>query len=152
MSYVEQNWTTGDIITSAKLNHIEEGVEGINMSYEKTTWQLGDTITAEKLNNIEDGIASGGSSDFSIAEVTVIGDAGATDFYQPVFAYLENDSLVIPTSTQEDNSHTYIVPLYKGSSMGYTYDTIVATSGSISVDGYDFTITGNCSITIRPTE
>ena len=28
------------------------------MAYEKTTWQSGDVVTSEKLNNIENGIAS----------------------------------------------------------------------------------------------
>lgn len=31
------------------------------MSYEKQTWQSGDVITAAKMNHIEDGIAGGGS-------------------------------------------------------------------------------------------
>lgn len=31
------------------------------MSYEKHTWTSGETVTAAKLNNLEDGVASGGS-------------------------------------------------------------------------------------------
>lgn len=30
------------------------------MAYEKNTWQSGDVVTSAKLNNIENGIASGG--------------------------------------------------------------------------------------------
>lgn len=26
MSYTQQNWQTGDVITAAKLNHMEEGI------------------------------------------------------------------------------------------------------------------------------
>ena len=31
------------------------------MAYEKQTWQTGDTVTAAKLNHMEDGIAGGGT-------------------------------------------------------------------------------------------
>ena len=34
------------------------------MAYEKQTWQSGDVITAAKMNHIEDGIASGGGGIF----------------------------------------------------------------------------------------
>ena len=30
MAYVEQTWTTGDIITAEKLNHIESGIDGVD--------------------------------------------------------------------------------------------------------------------------
>ena len=30
MSYTKQTWQTGDIITAEKLNHIEDGIEGLN--------------------------------------------------------------------------------------------------------------------------
>lgn len=30
MSYTKQNWQTGDKITAEKLNHMEDGIEGLN--------------------------------------------------------------------------------------------------------------------------
>lgn len=41
------------------------------MAYEKQTWETGDTITAAKLNHMEDGIGAGGSGyDIVFHEVT----------------------------------------------------------------------------------
>ena len=58
MTYEKTEWKDGDIITAEKLNHIETGVEEINMSYEKNKWNDGDIITAEKLNHLEDGVGN----------------------------------------------------------------------------------------------
>ena len=36
------------------------------MSYEKQTWQTGDVVTSAKLNHMEDGIAGGGSGALAV--------------------------------------------------------------------------------------
>lgn len=60
MSYTPNEWVTGNIITAQKLNHIEQGVDGMSTeSYVPTEWVTGDVITAEKLNHIEQGIVNG---------------------------------------------------------------------------------------------
>ena len=41
------------------------------MAYVKNTWAKGDIITAAKLNHMEDGIAAGGSGEFATYHVTV---------------------------------------------------------------------------------
>lgn len=40
------------------------------MSYEKQTWQTGDTVTSAKLNHMEDGIAAGGSGGGLLVTIT----------------------------------------------------------------------------------
>ena len=60
MSYTPTNWKKGDIITSARLNNIEDGVSEVSNEYTPTNWQNGDVITADKLNNIEQGIVDVG--------------------------------------------------------------------------------------------
>lgn len=40
------------------------------MAYEKQTWTTGEVITQEKLNHMEDGIANAGGSDISFFRVT----------------------------------------------------------------------------------
>ena len=50
------------------------------MAYEKNTWNAGDVITSEKLNHIEDGIVNaGGASMMSVtyAELLAMRNVGA---------------------------------------------------------------------------
>ncbi len=46
------------------------------MSYTPTTWATGDTITAAKLNNIEDGIANAGGGWDAIIRLTHAENSG----------------------------------------------------------------------------
>jgi hypothetical protein len=55
MSYLQNEWSDGDAVTSAKLNNLESGVTAVG--YEPTTWKAGDVVTAEKLNHLEQGVA-----------------------------------------------------------------------------------------------
>ena len=51
------------------------------MSYEKQTWQTGDTVTSAKLNHMEDGIAAGGGGGGgSVMKVTYTYDEGTDAF------------------------------------------------------------------------
>ena len=159
MSYVEQNWATGDIITSAKLNHIEEGLGDINVSYDKTTWQTGDVITAEKLNHMEDGIEAGGSSDFTTCKVTLT--AGANGIFSDYLVFIDADEgmLVGPGVTTEEHSKVFDAVLYKGEAINaifsdgdgnyYESDDLTVT-GNITWTASDTaTITGDCTITVK---
>lgn len=164
MSYEKQTWASGDTISGAKLNHIEEGVEGINMSYEKTTWQSGDTITAEKLNNIEDGIA--GAGDFTMATVTF-------DLTPPVgvtFVEINSQTAIAYPTDGSDYYNSYgtsgvtereillyqgeatikITEVYDANYANYIYDGAPTVTGDATVeedDGeYYFTVTGDCTI------
>lgn len=47
------------------------------MSYEPTNWKSGDVVTAAKLNKLEQGVASGGSSGGGVLVVNVTEDDGA---------------------------------------------------------------------------
>ena len=51
------------------------------MSYTKQTWQTGDTITAAKLNHMEDGIAAGGGgADLIIKDIDGVWTASGLSF------------------------------------------------------------------------
>lgn len=97
------------------------------------------------------GGGGGGSSDFSTAQVTIIGDEGVTGFYTPFMPMLTPDGLNCVGVYQEESEATYSVLLYKGSvsfSVGYSI-SVVSTSGAIELDDYAI-VTGDCSITVRP--
>lgn len=56
MAYEKQIWQSGDVITAAKMNHIEDGIAA--SGYESTVWSTGDVITAAKMNKIEEALAN----------------------------------------------------------------------------------------------
>lgn len=94
MSYVKQTWQTGDVVTSAKLNHMEDGIAagggsgggGVLVVTATATEEDGNTV--QTLNNtwqeIHDAILSNGAvlrfsadgmeSVYQFAEVSDFGD------------------------------------------------------------------------------
>lgn len=48
------------------------------MSYEPTTWKDGDLVTSAKLNKLEQGVANGGSNEMVLLHVTDNGDGTST--------------------------------------------------------------------------
>ena len=58
------------------------------MSYEKQTWTTGDVITAEKLNHLEDGIESGGMMIVTITGNDTDGYTSDKTFAEIEAAYL----------------------------------------------------------------
>ena len=178
MSYTPQTWENGDIITAAKLNNIESGVQSVSNSYTPTTWVNGDIITAVKLNNIEQGIANagGGSSDLTTAEVTVrftftaLGDAMTDVSARGIAPVITNNSIssVYESSTFDlpagATSKDVVVsmPLYKnqlitssfeGWGIGnYTLDfgNMPTATGNATIDLNNVTaiITGDCTLNI----
>lgn len=165
MSYEKNTWNKGDVITSAKLNHMEDGVEGINMSYEKITWQTGDTITAEKLNNIEDGIAGAGGGSFVPCTVTITIE-GDIERYLGFSQFIDDEGVLNGVHVVEGNYSTENIEgaLNTGT---YSYDlllvpdkaiifftsadaSLVSTEGAITYDSEqkEYLVSGDCTVTI----
>lgn len=92
---------------------------------------------------------SGGSSDFSTAEVTITQQNfnPSVGMYWPL-ATIISDKLIAGSYEQLTATETHTVVLYKGACETILGD-VVATSGDIVVDEDGLaTITGDCTITI----
>lgn len=90
---------------------------------------------------------SGGSSDFSTAEVTIVGsDMLTLPIIQEANPEQESPAFLM-VARQEIGSGTYNVPLYKGGLL-VTLPLNVTVSGDIQDVGMGYFITGDCSITI----
>lgn len=99
--------------------------------------------------NVEGG---GGSSDFSTAEVQIIGSTPSVVevFSGGTFVYIENDELMAGENYIEVG--TYTVVLYKGSMVFITQVEPSSTTGAISEftpvgKSVQATITGDCTMT-----
>lgn len=67
------------------------------MAYSKQTWQSGDTITAAKLNHMEDGIAGAGLETFEVnfsVDVDTLAVSADKTFAQMCEAYNANKNVV----------------------------------------------------------
>lgn len=101
------------------------------MAYEKQTWTTGEVITAEKLNHMEDGIAgAGGGSSIEPLEITITHDDDAGTFtanktyeelYNEWIVALNGNTTVDLNKINAPCVITYI-DVYDG---GQTTDTIV---------------------------
>lgn len=150
MAYGPTVWNCDDELSAEKLNKLEEGVAQIMSDYVPTQWSCDDVITAEKLNKLEQAVAEaseGGSSDFSTAEVTIVGGGlvvlpmtQEADPSQGAPAYLM-------AMEQLFESGTYSVPLYKGGLL-VNLPSGATVSGNIQNVGRGYFITGDCTITI----
>lgn len=148
-----RNWSSGDIVTAANLSSIERGVSEVAEEYTPTTWANGNTVTAAGLNNIEQGIvnAGSGSSDFSIAEVTIVNNInGHVNLEMPVCFDGEPEATAMSMFSPEPNSTTTVnVIMYKGAAtlsgaQFFEVEGDFLYSGDID----DGLITGNGTITI----
>lgn len=52
MTYVKNTWTNGDVITAAKLNNIEDGVEAISLPDIDPTTDAGKVLTIGSDGNL----------------------------------------------------------------------------------------------------
>ena len=89
------------------------------MSYSKQTWQTGDVVTSAKLNHMEDGIAAAGGGgvlvvNVSVTEVDIDTVYTCDKTAGEMFAFLENGSLIFKINRGGDitygtlvNSHYY---------------------------------------------
>lgn len=114
---------------------------------------LYDIAIAKKLSG--SGGGGGGSSDFSTAEVTLVGKDGsvAGDVYLST-ALEESPAASVPrVNFIANESHTYNAILYKGSAAAFVANPAAHTIESITGDAQELSpgvivITGDCSITI----
>lgn len=122
----------------------------------------GENITVEALSVTENGTYSeegkayspvtvnvaGGSSDFSTAEVTIVGSSAGTVEYEYSIPVVEAESpiyLMTPIASDDDQKIT--VPLHKGM-LAFNGPEGALVSGSATYDSETHTVlvTGNCSI------
>ena len=92
------------------------------MAYEKNTWATGDVVTSEKLNHMEDGIAEGGSGETPIINTTrTVGSNNSTVFtFEKTFAEVKAmlDAGQVPVVKCEyEGEGTYFNPV-----IGYLID------------------------------
>lgn len=93
------------------------------MAYEKNTWASGDVVTSAKLNHMEDGIAGGGSGGTPIINTTrTVGTNNSTVFtfdktFAEVKAMLDAGQIPVVKCVYESNG-TYFNPV-----IGYLIDT-----------------------------
>lgn len=76
MSYVKQTWNTGDVVTAEKLNHIEDGIAGVQPATPASYYSSSET-TSDFLNGI---VFTQGGIDSSTGEETVSNDAIRSPF------------------------------------------------------------------------
>lgn len=142
MSYEKQEWETGEVITASKLNHIEDGVDGMNGSYEKQTWSTGEVITAEKLNHIEAGIENGSSGDDSNLVDLIERDITSLDIPNGTYSigsYVCRDCTSLESVTIPNGVTSIGVNAFYGCS---NLDTVNFPSSVTLIDGNAFT---NCT-------
>lgn len=134
---------------------------GINFGKPNTEFivESDENGVAQSCRNVDTGVeyvGGGGSSDFSTAEVTIIGDGNSTGLFFPL-SYIDNNTITTNIVTTESVTETFIIPLYKGSAVLNLLlggQDNVATTGDVIFDSdtYLYTVTGDCSITIRPAD
>ena len=179
-NYIETNWQSGDIITSAKLNKIEDGITGVNSQVkdiENDIQNVGNPTDEQVQNAINTAIENGTLQ--SIAGTTIhIGDTvpvngekywydtsgstsdtplggGETTTYTITNTLTNCSSNNATTSIDENSSYTATIT----ANDGYELGTITVTMGgtditSSAVSGSTITIssvTGNVVITCTAT-
>lgn len=133
--------TTTKVNISKLLVDIHYAITGVESSV-KNNWSR---IIDSMATNWPEG--GGGSSDFSTAEVTIVGsDMLTLPIIQEANPEQESPAFLM-VARQEIGSGTYNVPLYKGGLL-VTLPLNVTVSGDIQDVGMGYFITGDCSITI----
>lgn len=159
MSYDKNTWASGDVITAAKLNSMESGIEEMSAEYVKQTWANGDVITAAKLNHMEDGIASGGGggeSDFSTATLHIVNSTGSSvRAYCPIV--FDNDGTTYAQTrlrtSEEEQDFTVILYGTNGAYLSFQDEgsfkyTISGDIESADQEYPDYWVTGDCTVTV----
>ena len=141
MSYTPTEWQPDDIVTAARMNTLETAVGEMNMSYTPNTWVNGDVITAAKMNALEQAVASGGggSSDFTIAEVTMTNNKNDSIgmLIPMIFSEDETNALVI-VSELETGESVFQIPVYEGMTFVSPLDDVgtPTITGDIEFDDF----------------
>lgn len=131
------------IVTSGELTSVANAIREKNGTSSSLSWP----------NGFVSGIGSGGggSSDFSTAEVTVVGETQSVIDWalrNSYFPYVANDELLITSNVKMG---TYSAVLYKNSLTLIPYfPPTVEGDASVVKEGKDVyvVITGNCTITV----
>ncbi len=153
MSYTPTEWETADIVTATRMNALEQAVGDMNMSYTPNVWSDGDILSAEKMNALEQAVAGGGGggSDFSTATMTVTNTVEDSFVnLTGVFVNTQADELV-PDYGCGYGTTTVIVVLYgdNGSIVGIDAEEITSTTGDITVEDFNYIVTGDCTVTAK---
>ena len=101
MSYTKTNWQTGDIVTSAKLNKMETGIEDADSSVFYVTVELADPSTPIHRNTPTEAV-----SDRTTDEILEAYQSGKSiyavlkEYFTPTFGF----ELLVPLNTAVINS------------------------------------------------
>ncbi len=159
MPYTPTNWKSGDVVTAARLNNLEQGIGGINVGYTPHTWADGDTLTAARMNAMENAVAAVSTGiNFVPAQITLecTGGLGYNEYYHIAYVdagvnwdyvtafRIDNENGI---STFQENDEIYVeygspvvinVNILEGNAI-----TIWATNSEIN----DHVVTGNATVT-----
>ena len=104
------------------------------MAYEKQTWQSGDTVTSAKLNHMEDGIASAGGGNILFVGATTVDETTTLDkTWQEIMTAVETGIAVIKKiSGENDITLDYIVAVYHYD--GNSYTVLSVSGGQYEAD------------------
>ena len=107
-----------------------------------TTMEYFDNLLGEQLTE-----GGGGSSDFSTATMSVIGDPNVAELY---FPYVSDFNGVDTIRTKVSSDAPFTIVMYKGSAtLIDTNNQITSAEGNIQDKGRGYyLITGDCTITI----
>ena len=156
------------LLDSLKVQHTASDVRNEDEYRKKVLNGLGVEYTEDDINQknlyrakVVEGLASsggGGSSDFSTAQVTLIGKDGviAGDVYLPITLDGEDgmpDVAFFLANYVANQQHTYNAIMYKGATLGRIANTAGRSIESIIGNAQDMgngllLITGDCTITI----
>ena len=110
------------------------------MSYEKQTWQTGDVVTSAKLNHMEDGIAGGGGGlVVTVTETSSDDDTVYTmnKTWQEIHDAAENGLVAVTySSIDSDTSYSYVSSLGYDEFGGIYYLGVNGTNIPQGEDGY----------------
>lgn len=80
------------------------------MSYDPTNWQTGDVVTSQKLNKLEQGVADAGGGGLLIVNMTMTGDAMTLDkTWQEIYDAVPAVMVVDPTENDKSVYMVYEV-------------------------------------------
>ena len=115
MAYEKQNWKTGDVVTSAKLNNMENGIA--DNSYDLVFFGHSNSISA--------------MSDWTVADITVTGSIEAAEQKmlsgKPISAVL----YLLGNIDDNDNSSLGVYPLFD---VNLTYSILAFSSGIVNIE------------------
>lgn len=90
MAYEKQTWTTGEVITQEKLNHIENGIEG---AYELPSVSASDNGKVLGVENGQFGLVNGGSGEQVMVVPFMREYDGQKDNYSTQVTYADIESM-----------------------------------------------------------